>query len=519
MKLVDYCDYQICDFLEFGWPVGHTGMPFESSYCRNHKGATDFPDDIKNYLKKESSYKAIVGPFKSNPFNEPIAVSPINSVPKKESLERRVIVDLSFPEDKSVNNGILKDQYLGETISVHYPTIDNLIDLIKKKGKGCHLFKRDLKRAYRQIYLDPGDIHLLGYKWRGHIYFDRVLTMGLRSAAYICMRTTSAIRFMCLKNDIDILNYLDDLAGCELPEKSKFAFNFLGELLKCCGIEESMEKATHPSTKMVFIGILFDTENLTISIDENRLSEIIDLVTVWLDKCSCSKKELQSLLGKLNYVSQCVRPGRLFVSRLLNWLREISDIDTVSIPEDFKLDLLWWKTFLPMYNGISMMLSDEWASADQLLAVDACLTGCGGWMNGRFFHTSFPKFILDQNLHINLCELLTIMVALKLWGSYFSSKKILINCDNLVSVRVLNTGATRNTFLQSCLREICFIAAVNNFDVKAKHIAGCENRIPDSLSRWDLNSKFRDNFSCLTKDLDIIEDDLNSSFFSFNHDW
>jgi hypothetical protein len=77
-----------------------------------------------------------------------------------------------------------------------------------------------------------------------------------------------------------------------------------------------------------------------------------------------------------------------------------------------------------MYKGISMMLSNEWASVDRLLAVDASLTGCGGWMNGRFFHTSFPKFILDQNLHINLCELLTIMVALKLWESYFSSKKI-----------------------------------------------------------------------------------------------
>jgi hypothetical protein len=71
-----------------------------------------------------------------------------------------------------------------------------------------------------------------------------------------------------------------------------------------------------------------------------------------------------------------------------------------------------------------MMLSDECESADQLLTVDACLTGCGGWMNGRIFHTSFPKFILDQDLHINVCELLTIMVALKLWESYFSSKKI-----------------------------------------------------------------------------------------------
>jgi hypothetical protein len=39
------------------------------------------------------------------------------------------------------------------------------------------------------------------------------------------------------------------------------------------------------------------------------------------------------------------------------------------------------------------------------------------------------------------------------------NKKVVINCDNMVSVRVLNTGASRNSFLQSCLREICYIAA------------------------------------------------------------
>jgi len=53
---------------------------------------------------------------------------------------------------------------------------------------------------------------------------------------------------------------------------------------------------------MMFIGILFDTDNLTISIDEIRLKEILDLVTLWLDKSVCTKKELQSLLGKLNFI-------------------------------------------------------------------------------------------------------------------------------------------------------------------------------------------------------------------------
>ena len=91
------------------------------------------------------------------------------------------------------------DLYLGEKVSVHYPTVDDFVRLIKKKGRNCKIFKRDLRRTYRQLVIDPGDIHLMGYKWKGYIYFDLVLTMGLRSAAYICMRTTSAIRVICQK--------------------------------------------------------------------------------------------------------------------------------------------------------------------------------------------------------------------------------------------------------------------------------------------------------------------------------
>ena len=104
------------------------------------------------------------------------------------------------------------------------------------------IFRRDLKRAYIHLVVVPGDIHFLGYKWRCHVYFERVLTMELRSATYMCMRTTSAIAYICKDIGIDILNYLDDLAGCESPEKSWDAFNNLGHILDRCGFEESDRK-------------------------------------------------------------------------------------------------------------------------------------------------------------------------------------------------------------------------------------------------------------------------------------
>jgi hypothetical protein len=43
------------------------------------------------------------------------------------------------------------------------------------------------------------------------------------------------------------------------------------------------------------------------------------------------------------------------------------------IPLDLKLDLLWWNTFLPLYNGVSIMLSEEFSSPDEILSVDASM--------------------------------------------------------------------------------------------------------------------------------------------------
>ena len=97
-----------------------------------------------------------------------------------------MILDLSFPEGATVNEGISKDYFLGSKINLTFPRVDDLVTLIKSKGKGCHLFKRDLKRAYRQIPVDVVDVPLLGYCFEDNFYFILFLSMGLRFAAFIC---------------------------------------------------------------------------------------------------------------------------------------------------------------------------------------------------------------------------------------------------------------------------------------------------------------------------------------------
>lgn len=62
-----------------------------------------------------------------------------------------MILDLSFNNndaESAINEHIKIDYYFGEKISIRYPSVDDLTEIIREKGKGCHMFKRDLKRAY-----------------------------------------------------------------------------------------------------------------------------------------------------------------------------------------------------------------------------------------------------------------------------------------------------------------------------------------------------------------------------------
>ena len=530
--LFDYKDYVVCDLLEFGFPIGFNGIRSEVLKSvdkkdiwkyRNHKGAEEYPNEMLEYLKKESKNAAIIGPFKESPFTSGIKLSPLNSLPKKDTTERRVILDLSFPLNAAVNSFVSKDEYLGETVDLVYPKVDDFAQLIKQKGRGCLLYKLDLTRAFRQIQIDPGDINLVSFVWKKHIFCDSVLSMGCRSAAYCCQRLTNAIAFIMFKIGIYILNYLDDLASAETVDKAQFAYETLGAVLHKCGIEEAKKKACPPSTVMTFIGILFNTEKLTMEVTTERLHEIRYLLQSWLDRDTASLKEIQSLLGKLNFIAACVRPGRIFISRMLQWLKvlnkEAHPRQQVSIPQYVQKDVLWWHKFLPLYNGVSLMFYEEWSEPDVICSSDACLLACGGFCSGKYYHTKFPDIFHTRKYNITILEMFATIICLKLWGNNFKGKKLQMFCDNQAVCHVINTGKSKCTILQDCLREIAFLAACNEFQIRMVHLSSECNRLSDHLSRWDLDISHRQKFFDLVKGQTVTESIVSQDLFHLTHTW
>ena len=123
--LADYEDREVVEWLKYGWPTGRLlTLQAPTLNKKNHKGATDFPEQMRKYIDKEVKYKAIMGPYKKILFTQNIGISPLSSRPKKGSLNRRIILDLSFPPGNSVNDGIPKDTYLGFQAKLTFPKTD-----------------------------------------------------------------------------------------------------------------------------------------------------------------------------------------------------------------------------------------------------------------------------------------------------------------------------------------------------------------------------------------------------------
>ena len=162
--LRDYEDNEVVEWIRYGWPMGRLPtLPDPGISNINHKGAVEFPQALEAYIRKEAAHGAVMGPYKKIPFRNKIGISPLSTPPKKDSEERCIILDLSYPIGNAMNDGIVKDEYLGLMAKLTFPRVDDFALRIYTLGAGCMMFKIDLSRYFRQLPLDPGDYSLIGY--------------------------------------------------------------------------------------------------------------------------------------------------------------------------------------------------------------------------------------------------------------------------------------------------------------------------------------------------------------------
>ena len=199
-------------------------------------------------------------------------------------------------------------------------------------------------------------------------------------------------------------------------------------------------KTFPPITSLEFMGVLLDSNKMEARLPLDKLTRIKEALHEWSREKSATLKELQSLIGSLQFACRFVVPGRAFLQRIISLTKGISNSRWhIKLNTEFRKDVPMWLAFLEHWNGVSFFLEDiVLCSPDLQLFTDASglhgSLGYGGYLNGQWLQSHWlPQNCLNPltGISIDWQERFAIYITCFLWGPHWSGKRICFWCDNL----------------------------------------------------------------------------------------
>jgi hypothetical protein len=172
---------------KFGFKLG---IDQQSRQAKNHNSTLQNPDIVYEKLAKESLRHIITGPYSQPPLPD-LLYSPLGLVPQSVPGKFRLIHDLSFSRNGSINSLIPK-----RNSTVQYDSVDIVVNLVKHYGRFSQLAKCDIEDAFRIMPVHPSDYHLLGFIWNTFCYYDKCLPMGESSSCQIFESFSCALQWV-----------------------------------------------------------------------------------------------------------------------------------------------------------------------------------------------------------------------------------------------------------------------------------------------------------------------------------
>lgn len=503
---------EIMQYIDYGVPTFFEGPNLNQVY-KNWKSSKVLSADVLQQISNDVLLGRKIGPFYRPP--TPLFVgSPMGAILKLSEKGRkvRIITDLSWPPTKAVNFFIP-----AEKCTLSYVSIDDAVNTCIRIGRGAQLSKLDLADAYRNLVVDPSEWYLLGTTWQKdecntEFYLDTRLPFGLRSAAKQFDKFACGLQYIMECNGVEnVFHYLDDFL-CISNNDKDFARTQKETMITACdmsGLPVNFKKVHGPTTCIEFLGIMINTETMTLSMSAERLDNVKKELSFWRGKNQGTKRQLLSLLGKLVFLGRVIKPGRIFLRRLFNATMNLKHLHfKLKLNAETKKDIIWWSNYIDSWNSLTFFHDMHWIDSNELFfATDASDIGLSAVLQTAWAFSTLSPYQRAQSIAWR--ELYALVAACATWSSRLCGKKLHILCDNMSIVYSVNNGTSKNCDIMKLIRALHFIAAKNSFEVKLIYIPSKENVAADLLSRLAI-----DKFKYLFPFMDTHPTQLSSDWLS-----
>ena len=476
-------------------------------------------------LMKEVKLKRLAGPFNHIPFDNYIQ-SPIGLVPKAGN-QTRLIFHLSYKfknGNESVNFWIPHELCTAKYRDLDH-AVNNSLELIQEAknkqvwkpetetGKILYYGKTDLKSAFRQMPLKKQMFFLLIMKAKNPVngktvfFVDKCLPFGASISCAHFQRLSNALRHIVqsLENLYNsITNYLDDFLFIHYIRSvcDKLIRRFTQICNQIC-LPISDEKTENAQEVIVFLGMLLNGRASTLMVPEDKRNKTLHILQYVCDRKKITIKEVEQLTGILNFLNRAIVPGCVFTRRMYSKLqnksvsrsgKQLRHYHHISLDKEFKNDCRIWITFLLNQSAVNRPFVDfshECQSQDLGFFTDSSkgeTMGFGCFFNRQWTFGSWkPGFIKEMDPSIAYLELYAVCVGIFTWNKMLQNISILIHCDNISVVHMVNNMTSKCKNCMYLLRLLMLDNMLNNRKIMLQYIETKKNSLADVLSRQKID--------------------------------
>jgi hypothetical protein len=355
--------------------------------------------------------------------------------------------------------------------------------------KDFYMAKLDLKDAYYLLPIATQHRKYLRFRFKGQLYEFNCLPFGLCTGPRIFTKIIRPV-VACLRKKGHIsINYLDDfLLMANNASKCKQNINATIEVLVKLGFVVNVKKSILlPSKEVEYLGFIFNSSNMTLSLPERKKEKILKLISRSLLCDNDTIENLAILIGNLISATPAIDYGMLHTRYLeidkTNALfeNEGNFSSKMKLSTQAKDELVWWKKVIP--KGLSRIRND---SFDFEITTDASPTGWGAH-TGDSITRGFWS-VTESSLHINILELLGAFNGIKSLISPLKGSQILIRTDSTTAKAYINRqGGCHSEENLKIATKIWKWCEENDMWIVAAYINTKENVIADKASREEVD--------------------------------